>query len=291
MKLRLFSILIIIVGLHPVSVFGECTSGDCQKGFGVFNFKDGREYSGEWHEGKITGFGTLEYPDGTTLEGDFVNGQLEGQGTKQLPNGTVSKGEFHNNLFIKNSDNFDYLGVSQEEIRNLLQEYAEKNYLEALLTNDNLGAIKEIWVQHKINNKKEAIKIAENHLLRLNDYKIKPPPKKIVMKGLTPEEARRIEAYYQKEARKEMSDARKESDQAYLYLLKQKAMYKQPVQQTRNLGGTSSDEYKNTIRPSDTWARDSCRANCDSGFKLCLSSPTIDNCGDRLGWCKKNCPK
>ena len=32
--------------------FAECIKGDCNNGYGTYTYKDGRQYVGEWKDGK-----------------------------------------------------------------------------------------------------------------------------------------------------------------------------------------------------------------------------------------------
>jgi len=50
------------------------------EGKGKFHWKEGKEYVGEWVDGKICGKGVMKYVDGAKYEGTFVNGKREGFG-------------------------------------------------------------------------------------------------------------------------------------------------------------------------------------------------------------------
>ena len=55
---------------------------------------DGRNYVGEWKDGKEHGQGTFTYLDGKMYVGEFKNGKWDGQGTFTFPNGNKGIGEF-----------------------------------------------------------------------------------------------------------------------------------------------------------------------------------------------------
>jgi len=50
-------------------------------GRGVFSWKDGRKYTGEYVEDKKSGHGTFEWPDGRKYIGSWLNGKQHGEGT------------------------------------------------------------------------------------------------------------------------------------------------------------------------------------------------------------------
>ena len=83
----------------PILGFGQCTSGDCQNGYGTFTSEEGT-YKGSWKDGRVHGNGMFvgfEY----TYDGEYINGEKHGQGKKTYPNGTIEEGLFENGKFVK----------------------------------------------------------------------------------------------------------------------------------------------------------------------------------------------
>ena len=77
----------------PMFDWGSCVSGDCQSGYGIFNYVTGETYEGEWRNGKPGPRGTHTYMLGTTYVGEWREGTPNGQGTTTWPNGDVYVGE------------------------------------------------------------------------------------------------------------------------------------------------------------------------------------------------------
>ena len=74
-----------------INDWGSCVSGDCESGYGTFNYLSGDIYEGEWRNGQRTR-GTRRYVNGLTYAGEWV-GRGHGQGTTTWPNGDVYRGE------------------------------------------------------------------------------------------------------------------------------------------------------------------------------------------------------
>ncbi|MEM1214240.1 MAG: caspase family protein [Bacteroidota bacterium] len=70
----------------------QCISGDCQRGEGLFRYADGRQYHGEFKQGKAHGEGTLVYPNGERYQGQFLAGDLHGRGVYRYPDGSLRAG-------------------------------------------------------------------------------------------------------------------------------------------------------------------------------------------------------
>lgn len=47
---------------------------------GVYNWSDGRVYSGEWKNNKMEGRGVFTWPDGRRYEGEYIDDKKEGKG-------------------------------------------------------------------------------------------------------------------------------------------------------------------------------------------------------------------
>ena len=50
-------------------------------GKGVFSWKDGRRYEGEYVNDKKEGHGKFDWPNGKSYEGEWKDGKQEGDGT------------------------------------------------------------------------------------------------------------------------------------------------------------------------------------------------------------------
>jgi hypothetical protein len=69
-----------------------CIEGDCDRGVGVYIFKDGTYYEGTFANGLPHGFGTAVYQNGEKYVGDFLNGNMHGNGTLFLSSGRPVSG-------------------------------------------------------------------------------------------------------------------------------------------------------------------------------------------------------
>ena len=89
-------LLLVLLAL-PLIGFGQCTSGNCFNGYGVFTSSEGT-YKGNWKNGKVHGTGVfvgILY----TYDGEYVNGKKHGPGKKTFANGTIQKGQWKNNVY------------------------------------------------------------------------------------------------------------------------------------------------------------------------------------------------
>ncbi|TAF63927.1 MAG: hypothetical protein EAZ55_12530 [Cytophagales bacterium] len=120
--LRSFGLYVIFTIATISLLKAQCTSGDCENGFGTYLFSNGDKYVGQWKNGlrhgqgtytwsmsgdyagdvyvgqfandKRNGFGTYTYADGTLYTGQWVNGEEHGQGTMTWPSGSTYTGNF-----------------------------------------------------------------------------------------------------------------------------------------------------------------------------------------------------
>lgn len=76
-------------------LYTGCKQGDCRNGYGVFVFKSGAKYMGNWQNGSMHGKGILQFSDGRKYTGEWINNQREGNGQLAFPNGDTYRGEFH----------------------------------------------------------------------------------------------------------------------------------------------------------------------------------------------------
>ena len=63
----------------PSQILGNCIKGDCVNGFGLFRWKDGDSYEGEWRQG-VQYQGVYTAADGGKYEGDWKDDQWTGYG-------------------------------------------------------------------------------------------------------------------------------------------------------------------------------------------------------------------
>ena len=78
-------------------------SNSYMNGYGTYNFKDGRIYTGEMRLDMMHGNGTFDWIEGYSYEGYWENGYIARDGKMKLPNITDIFGEFNqsSNLFSK----------------------------------------------------------------------------------------------------------------------------------------------------------------------------------------------
>ena len=93
--------LLLVLLCLPFIGFGQCTSGNCQQGYGVFTSAEGT-YEGNFKNGKPHGYGVFK-GSSYTYDGQYVNGQQHGQGKKTFANGTIEKGQWINGVYQQSS--------------------------------------------------------------------------------------------------------------------------------------------------------------------------------------------
>lgn len=69
-----------------------CISGDCQNGRGVYVFRSGAVYTGDFQEGEIHGSGLCHFSDGSEYRGQWRRRQPHGQGTMTYADGSQRTG-------------------------------------------------------------------------------------------------------------------------------------------------------------------------------------------------------
>ncbi len=67
-------------------------------GKGIFYFKNGDIYEGDYKNGFREGYGTYKYANGEKFEGDFIKGKADGFGIVYYKNGYYYKGNWKNDL-------------------------------------------------------------------------------------------------------------------------------------------------------------------------------------------------
>lgn len=55
---------------------GDCIEGDCEKGYGIWQFPNGSRYEGQWQDGRFNGQGALIHPNGKRLVSTYRNGEV-----------------------------------------------------------------------------------------------------------------------------------------------------------------------------------------------------------------------
>ena len=77
-----------------------CTSGDCENGWGIYEWRSGSssgdKYIGEWKGGYRNGEGVYFWNSGDKYVGTWANGVINGYGTQFFANGTKSVGYWQN---------------------------------------------------------------------------------------------------------------------------------------------------------------------------------------------------
>ncbi len=96
------------------SLWGQCISGDCRNGRGIFVYPSGAKYIGDFKDGEIHGIGVCYYTDGSKYQGEWQHRYPHGKGTK-----TYADGYKHTGLWYK--------GKPVDEEGNLLVEYVVRD--------------------------------------------------------------------------------------------------------------------------------------------------------------------
>ena len=71
---------ITVLATLTTSVFAECLSGNCNNGYGLYEYNGGDLYEGYFKDGERNGYGTyLLNQSGDIAEGTWVNGAFQGK--------------------------------------------------------------------------------------------------------------------------------------------------------------------------------------------------------------------
>jgi len=95
-------------------IFAQCIKGNCQNGYGKFQYRSGAVYQGNFKNGQIHGQGALFFSNGDKYIGQWENRYREGKGKLTYHNGDVYQGNFVRNEFnghgvieFANGDEYD----------------------------------------------------------------------------------------------------------------------------------------------------------------------------------------
>ena len=144
------------------------------EGEGIFKWKDGSMYKGNFNKGNINGNGIFNWQDGRIYKGEFLNGEIEGKGEFIWPNnhkyiGSYIKGKKNGfGIYYWNNDIF-YEG---NWVNN--SQHGEGTF------SNGLRRIKGIYRFGKL------IQCSENKKIRKNNLRITfaLPDKNIIQKEL-----------------------------------------------------------------------------------------------------------
>lgn len=82
-------------------VFGQCMSGDCENGFGVYKYTGMDVYRGNWANGQRSGYGDHYYNNGDVYKGHFEANKFNGSGKYYFSNGDIKDCIWENGSEIK----------------------------------------------------------------------------------------------------------------------------------------------------------------------------------------------
>lgn len=85
-------ILLLSLCLFPISLSGQCLSGNCTDGSGVYLFPSGAKYVGYFKNNQPSGNGNCAYSDGRKYQGEWLNGLQNGRGIQIFPDGSRIRG-------------------------------------------------------------------------------------------------------------------------------------------------------------------------------------------------------
>jgi hypothetical protein len=91
---------------EPTKDVQGCLQGDCANGQGIFVFRTGAVYVGDFKNGEIHGSGVCDYPDGGRYEGQWKHRFPDGYGTLNYANSTSRTGYWKKGLPVDENGNF-----------------------------------------------------------------------------------------------------------------------------------------------------------------------------------------
>lgn len=102
---------------------GTCVSGDCENGYGRFEWKSGEEYIGNFSRGKMNGYGVFYWKNKRKFIGGWKKGKMDGEGMLFYENGQIKKGIWKSNTFVQLLRN-DF-SLSKENIAHAKKELSQ----------------------------------------------------------------------------------------------------------------------------------------------------------------------
>lgn len=98
---------IIILFLFTIStgiLYGQqCTSGNCQDGYGTYVWADGSKYIGDWANSNMNGSGTYYFSNGDKYTGSWKEGKFDGYGSYYYKGGGQKVGYWSNHNYVGKS--------------------------------------------------------------------------------------------------------------------------------------------------------------------------------------------
>lgn len=77
---------------RTVESMKACGNKNKMEGMGVFSWKDGRRYEGEYRNDRKEGYGEFQWPDGRMYKGSWKSGKQDGEGLFISDKGISRKG-------------------------------------------------------------------------------------------------------------------------------------------------------------------------------------------------------
>ena len=100
-KILTITIILSILFVRPTSSFGQCLSGDCKEGDGIYIYSDKSIFIGNYYNGKANGFGTCYYSTGAKYVGEWYEHEYHGEGTYFFPDGSIENGTWEYGAIAK----------------------------------------------------------------------------------------------------------------------------------------------------------------------------------------------
>ncbi len=76
----------------------QCVKGNCENGFGIFNFSNGNIYEGYFKNGLFNGIGQYFIGEDMIYKGEFLNDKMNGYGILSFSDGTRYFGKFNDKV-------------------------------------------------------------------------------------------------------------------------------------------------------------------------------------------------